>query len=317
MSQKLKIWFFCLFALIILTLPISGGLALFLGLGFALIFKNPIPAQTKRLTPQFLQTAVVGLGAAMNLAVIFSTGIHGILFTTVGISFTLLLGWALGQWLRVDRTTSLLLSMGTAICGGSAIAALAPVINAKENEISVSLATVFVLNATALFLFPPLGHWAGFSEIQFGLWSALAIHDTSSVVGAAMQYGPQALEVATTVKLARALWIVPLTLLFGFFFNKKQHNHSKAAPTKKPWFILGFLIMSALMTWMEPLRFLAPTITTVSKHLMVLTLFLIGSGLSREALRSVGVAPLIQGLLLWFLAAGSSFFAITMGWINL
>jgi uncharacterized integral membrane protein (TIGR00698 family) len=309
---------FVIVALLTLHPFVSGGMALFLGLAFALISGNPLLTSTRKLTPKLLQISVVGLGAAMNLAIVFSTGMRGLVYTTVSISLTMAVGYVLGRTLKIGTTTSLLISAGTAICGGSAIAALAPAIHAKENETSVSLATVFCLNAAALFIFPLIGHFANFSETQFGLWAALAIHDTSSVVGASIQYGPRALEVATTVKLARALWIVPLTLIISFFYFRNTKNVTdQNIKAKKPWFILGFILMSALMTWVEPLRFFAHPIAEISKRTLVLTLFLIGSALTKTALKAVGVRPLIQGLTLWLIVATASFFAISVGLINI
>jgi uncharacterized integral membrane protein (TIGR00698 family) len=253
----------------------------------------------------------------MNLLTVFVTGFHGLFYTTIGIALTMGLGILLGRLLKIGSVTTLLLSAGTAICGGSAIAALSPSIRAKEHETSVAIATVFFLNSIALFAFPWMGHLAGLSETQFGLWCALAIHDTSSVVGAALQFGPRALEVATTIKLARALWIVPLTFLISYFYLKTRVAESgRKEKAKKPWFILGFLLMSAVMTWCEPLQFLAHPIAGASKRVLVLTLFLIGTALSVDALKAVGIRPLILGVVLWIIVASASFFAISHAWIS-
>lgn len=298
-------------------LPIvSAATALVMGICFALVIGNPYLATTHRWTPKLLQVSVVGLGAAMNLVTVAGVGMHGMLYTAVGILITLILGLGLAKLLQTERTISILLSAGTAICGGSAIAAVAPAIRAKDHEISVSLATVFILNAVALFLFPWIGHRAGFSENQFGLWSALAIHDTSSVVGAALQYGTKALEVATTVKLARALWIVPVVFVVGAIWMR-QHGGRGQAKAKKPWFILGFLLMAALVTWVPALMPAGHVISEVSQRTLVLALFLIGSGMARTSLKSIGLRPLVHGLALWIVVGSASFLAISIGWVKI
>lgn len=298
-------------------LPIvSSGLALMLGLVFALALGNPYREATRRWTPTLLQVSVVGLGAAMNLVTIGVAGMHGILYTAVGILITLAIGFVLHKLIRTDRAISMLLSAGTAICGGSAIAAVAPAIQAKDHAVSVSLATVFILNAAALFLFPWIGHRAGFDEIQFGLWSALAIHDTTSVVGAAMQYGTRALEIATTVKLARALWIVPVVFVLGAVWVRK-HGKNGQTKTKQPWFILGFLLMAALITWVPGLMPAGHVIAEISQRTFVLALFLIGSGIGRTTLKSIGLRPFVHGLALWIIIASTSFLAISIGWVSL
>jgi uncharacterized integral membrane protein (TIGR00698 family) len=218
--------------------------------------------------------------------------------------------------MKVERDAGLLISVGTAICGGSAIAAVAPVLHAKEHEISIALATVFLLNAVALVIFPPIGHAAGLGQEAFGLWSALAIHDTSSVVGAGLAYGPRALEVATTVKLARALWIVPLTLGIGWLVARRGKTSSNAPPVKKPWFIAGFLVMAALATFAPALQAPGHLVATIARRMLVLTLFLIGAGLSREALRSVGLRPFMQGLVLWLLVGSMGLAAVKLGMLT-
>ena len=284
------------------------------GIGLALALGNPFPSQTKRMTPLLLQVSIVGLGAGMDLGVVGRVGAQGVLYTAVGITFTLLMGWGLGRLLKTDRETSLLISVGTAICGGSAIAAMAPVIRAKNSAVSVALATVFILNASALLFFPGLGRFFDLDEQQFGLFSALAVHDTSSVVGTAMRYGPRALEIATTVKLARALWIIPVPLFVGMLWNRseKERPEQKA---KRPWFILGFLATAALVTWVPELRGAGEWVVVVARRALVVTLFLIGSGLTRETLKSVGVRPFAQGLLLWAIVAAATLAAIRAGWI--
>lgn len=293
---------------------ISGAVALFVGMAFALTVGNPYSTQTKKLTPLFLQISIVGLGMGMNLEVVARAGAHGFIYTCFGIAITLALGLFLGHTLKSDRDTSLLVSVGTAICGGSAIAAVAPVIQASSQSVSIALATVFCLNAIALFIFPWAGHSFGLSETQFGLWSALAVHDTSSVVGTAMQYGASALEIATTVKLARALWIVPVAIAIGHFWTRNSTT-SKAQKTKRPWFILGFLIAAALVTWIPLLKEPGEAISNAAKRTLVLTLFLIGSGLTRSTLKSIGPRPFILGLSLWILVSAGTLAAILAGWI--
>ena len=297
-------------------LPIvSAGIALMMGMFFALAIGNPYLATTHRYTPILLQASVVGLGAAMNLMTIAAVGMHGVLYTAVGISMTLVLGLALGRLTRTNYTISLLLSVGTAICGGSAIAAVASTMRTKDHEVSLALAIVFSLNALALFLFPWIGHRAGFDENQFGLWSALAIHDTSSVVGAASQYGTKALEVATTVKLARALWIVPVVCVVSLFWMRKDGACAQAK-VKRPWFILGFLLMAALVTWVPALIPAGHVVSDIAQRTLVLTLFLIGSGLVRSTLKSIRFRPFVHGLVLWVIVGSASFLAISTGWLK-
>ena len=291
-------------------------MALALGLLLTLAFDNPYVAQIKNLTHRLLAISIIGLGAGLNLGVIGQVGLQGIGYTVIGIICAALVGTLLGQFLKTEKDTSLLITVGTAICGGSAIAAVAPVINAKHHEVSVSLGIVFMLNATALVLFPWIGHQFMLDQNQFGLWSALAIHDTSSVVGATLQYGPEALAIGTTVKLARAIWIIPVAMIIGFIRSKTQKAAVQKQKLKKPWFILGFIIAAALVTWVPPLAPLGHDIESIAKKLMVLTLFLIGSSLNRETIKSVGIKPLIQGFLLWVTMAGGSLAAVYYGIIR-
>jgi uncharacterized integral membrane protein (TIGR00698 family) len=294
---------------------VSPGAALMVGIAVALTMGNPFPLTTARLITPLLQVSVIGLGAGMNLSEVGRAGVHGFFYTVIGITLTMSIGLTLGRMIRTDRDTSLLVTVGTAICGGSAIAAVAPAIRAKSHEVSVALATVFFLNAVALFIFPWIGHHFGLSQMQFGVWSALAIHDTSSVVGAAMQYGAHALEIATTIKLTRALWIVPVTLVIGMLWNRgsKQAGAGKA---KRPWFILGFLAAAAIVTWIPSLKPSGHLVFVSAQRSLVVTLFLIGSGLSRSALQVVGRRPLIQGFVLWVLMGSGTLGAILLGWIG-
>ena len=290
--------------------------ALLGGAALALTVGNPLQARTRAWTHQLLPLAVVGLGADMNLRAVAKAGLHGLGYTALSLAIVLALGWGLARWLKVERDAGLLISVGTAICGGSAIAAVAPVLRAKEHEISVALATVFLLNAAALVLFPPIGHAAGLGQDAFGLWAALAIHDTSSVVGAGLAYGPRALEVATTVKLARALWIVPLTLAIGWAVARRNQSAPDAPPVKKPWFIAGFLAMAALVTFVPVLHASGHLVALVARRVLMLTLFLIGAGLSRTALRSVGARPFLQGLVLWLLVGSLGLGAVKLGLLS-
>lgn len=287
----------------------SSALSLLLGVILALTCGNPYFTQTRKLVRPLLSWSIVGLGAGMNLMVVGRAGMNGIMFTILSLSFTLALGWVIGKLLNTSRDTSTLINVGTAICGGSAIAAISSAIHADDNDSSVALGIVFILNACALLVFPPIGHALDLTQIQFGLWSALAIHDTSSVVGASLQYGAQALEVGTTVKLVRALWIIPLTLVFAKMYairNKSSANTKQ----KYPWFILGFLGAAALVTWFPALQDIGHKVEWLGRHLLILTLFFIGTGLTRATLQKVGLRALAQGVLLWICVGVGSLIAI-------
>jgi len=304
-----KIVFF-LFLLACLTPFVSPPLALALGLLMVLSIGNPFPAETRKITKILLQVSVVLLGFGMNLEAVVKAGKDGILFTVATIFGTLALGFLLGRFLKVKDKTSNLISSGTAICGGSAIAAVAPVIDADSEEISVSLATVFILNSVALFVFPIIGRALNLSENQFGVWAAIAIHDTSSVVGAASRYGAEALQIATTVKLARALWIAPVALLFAFLY--RQQNAGKKTKIALPWFIFFFLLATVVRTYAPPsvLPSLFDSPVMLAKTGLTVTLFLIGASLSRQTLKTVGVRPLVQGILLWLVISIISLWAV-------
>ena len=286
------------------------------GVAVALALGNPHGQRTRPLVPKLLAWSVMGLGAAMNLKTVAVVGLQGFGYTMVGIAVALALGTWLGRSLRVPRNTAILVSVGTAICGGSAIAAAAPVLRAEEEEASVALATVFLLNAAALLIFPLIGHALHLSERAFGLWAALAIHDTSSVVGAASGYGADALVVATTTKLARALWIVPVTLALGLWVARREHREAGHAKAKRPWFILGFLAAAALVTYFPPLKPAGAIAAKLAVRALVLTLFLLGLGLTRASLAKVGAKPFLQGILLWLLVGSGTLGAILTGWIQ-
>jgi uncharacterized integral membrane protein (TIGR00698 family) len=284
--------------------------ALALGIAVALAVGHPFPKQNSKWTKLLLQISVVGLGFGMNLGVVLEAGRDGLVFTAVSIVVVLVIGFLVGKWLRMERDTSHLISSGTAICGGSAIAAVGKVLDADDKEMSVSLGVIFILNSVALFLFPVIGHALEMTQQQFGMWAAIAIHDTSSVVGAATKYGADALAIATPVKLARTLWIVPLALLTAFLF------HKKSAKLNVPWFVLFFVVASVVATYL-PQHVAVPEwifseLYRTAKIGLTATLFLIGAGLSWTTIKTVGIKPLIQGVLLWILIALLALWAARM-----
>lgn len=284
---------------------VTPPVALFLGLAFALVFGQPFSGFNKKMSKKLLQYSVVGLGFGMNIEASLASGKEGMLFTIVSVFGTLLIGWLIGRkMLKVDRNTSYLISSGTAICGGSAIAAVGPVIKAKDSEMSVALGTVFILNAIALFLFPAIGKLLGLDEQQFGTWAAIAIHDTSSVVGAGAAYGEEALKVATTIKLTRALWIIPVAFLTSFIFR------TKGSKVNIPWFILFFVLAMVANTYLLcDYPQIGTVVSGISRKCLTITMFFIGASLSPSVLKSVGVKPLVQGVLLWvIISVGSLLF---------
>ena len=286
---------------------VTPPVVLFLGLLFALVCGQPYPAFNKKMSKMLLQYSVVGLGFGMNIEASLASGVQGMAFTIVSVFGTLALGWLLGRkLLKVDRNTSYLVSSGTAICGGSAIAAVGPVIKAKDYEMSVALGTVFILNAIALFIFPPLGRALGLNDVQFGTWAAIAIHDTSSVVGAGAAYSETALEVATTIKLTRALWIIPVTLFTAFIFR------TDGKKVTIPWFILWFIVAMVVNTYLlDSVPQVGKAVNGIARKCLTLTMFFIGASLSVGTLKQVGVRPLLQGILLWILiSAGSLLYII-------
>jgi Kef-type K+ transport system membrane component KefB len=285
-----------LFVLAIITCVIpfmDPPLALLLGFIIAQTIENPFEKWNSAATNWLLKSSIVSLGFGMNLHKAFEAGKTGFIFTIFSIVITLIVGWLLGKRLGVDSKTSFLISSGTAICGGSAIAAVSPILQANEKQMSVSLGTVFILNSIALLLFPVIGHLLNMSEHQFGLWAAVAIHDTSSVVGAASKYGQESLQVATTVKLARALYIIPLSLLTAYFYKS---GNSKI---KIPYFIGLFIITMVIGTYFPAFNSTYSILVILAKKGLTITLFLIGSSLSIKKLKSVGVKPLMQGIGLW------------------
>ncbi len=283
---------------------VSSPVALVGGFLFSYFLGHPFLSLNSKAVNWLLKIAVVGLGFGMNLKETLAAGKDGFILTVFSIIITLVLGYFLGKLLKMNRKTSHLISSGTAICGGSAIAAVSPVINASEKDISISLGVIFLLNSIALIIFPPLGHLFGLSQHQFGLWCAIAIHDTSSVVGAAYTFGEEALKVATTVKLARALWIIPLSILSVFLFKGKGKS------VKIPYFIFLFILAIILNSYLPIPEVITGGITSISKSLLVLTLFLIGAGLSMDKIKSAGWKPMILGLSLWVFISISSILVI-------
>ena len=274
---------------------VTPPVALFLGLAFALLCGQAYPKFNKKVSKKLLQYSVVGLGFGMNLHASLASGKEGMMFTIVSVVGTMFVGMFIGRkLLKVNRDTSYLISSGTAICGGSAIAAVGPVIKAKDSDMSVALATIFVLNAIALFIFPVLGEWLGLTQQEFGTWAAIAIHDTSSVVGAGAAYGEEALQVATTIKLTRALWIIPLALVTSIIFKSEGRKISI------PWFILWFIVAILINTYaLDELPEVGKAISGLARKGLIVTMFFIGASLSTDVLKAVGVKPLVQGILLW------------------
>jgi len=293
--EKYKNAFYILFLILCLLPAVTPPVALLSGLIFALVFGQTFPKFNKEMSKYLLQGSVVGLGFGMNMQQALASGKDGMLFTILSVAGTLILGSFLAKKMNVDRKTGYLISSGTAICGGSAIAAIGPVIKANEGQMSVALGTVFIFNAIALFLFPTLGHLFGLSQHQFGLWSAIAIHDTSSVVGAASAYGEEALKVATTVKMTRALWIIPVSFVTSFLFKSKSNKIAL------PWFIFLFILaMISNSIFVLPTD-LTTTIVAIARKCLTLSLFFIGASLTITVLRNVGVRPMIQGVVIWII----------------
>lgn len=298
MTQQTFAQILLLLLLVTCALPvITAPLALLMGIVFALTIGNPAIEKTRTATHKLLQLSVIGLGFGMNAAVAWEVGSRGLVFTVAGIILTFALGFLITRLLKVDKTTGYLISTGTAICGGSAIAAVAPAIGAKSESTSVALGVVFILNSVALLLFPLIGHQLNLSQEQFGLWSAIAIHDTSSVVGAASQFGKEALQAATTIKLTRALWIIPVTLFSAIAFK------SPAKGIKIPYFIFAFFLAMVINTYVTAWGDVFHVIYLIAKQGLVVTLFLIGANLSRATLKSVGIRPFVMGILLWIVVS--------------
>jgi uncharacterized integral membrane protein (TIGR00698 family) len=288
----------------------SPPIALLAGLIFGFVFPHPFERESKRWAKFLLQASVVGLGFGMNLHQVLEAGRSGFVYTAASITLAMLLGLGLGYAIHVEKKPAFLISAGTAICGGSAIAAVGPIADASEEEMAVSLGAVFILNSVALFLFPAIGYALHMTQSQFGLWSALAIHDTSSVVGATAKYGATALAIGTTVKLARALWIVPLSFVTALALKSK-------ARVQWPWFIVLFCLAALLNTLLPWYSREFAALSSLGKIGLTVTLFLIGTGLNRETLKSVGVRPLLQGIALWAIVGAGSLALILYNWIRI
>lgn len=284
--------------------PVTPASALFVGLMFAICFGCPFPKFNKKSSKYLLQASVVGLGFGMNVVESLKSGSDGMLFTVVSVVSVMVLGVMFGYWMHLNRKTSYLIASGTAICGGSAIAAVGPVIRADEKEMAVSLGVIFILNAIALFIFPPIGHFFDMSQQQFGTWAAIAIHDTSSVVGAGDAYGPEALRIATLIKLTRALWIIPLAFVTMLIFRDKK------AKVSIPWFIFLFVVAMVVNTYCGLPAELSEWLVWLAKKGLVLTLFFIGASLSIDTIKSVGTRPLLLAVALWIFIGVSSFMVV-------
>ncbi|MBL4862035.1 MAG: putative sulfate exporter family transporter [Crocinitomicaceae bacterium] len=303
--KLVKVAFVCAI-IVCLSTFVSSPIALIGGFLFSYFLGHPFLHLNHKAVSWLLKIAVMGLGFGMSIQGALNAGKEGFALTVFSIFFTLLIGFLIGFLLKISKKTSLLISSGTAICGGSAIAAISPVINASEKDIAVALGVVFLLNSIALLVFPSIGHLFNLTEHQFGLWSAIAIHDTSSVVGAAHAYGDEALKVATTVKLARALWIIPVSILSIFLFKGNGNS------IKIPWFIFLFIGVIILNSYFHLPELITSSITGISKSILVLTLFLIGAGLSIDKIKTAGWKPMILGVSLWGLISIISLFIIIM-----
>lgn len=332
MPRRARIAVFALGAIFCATPWASPSIALALGMVLALSLENPMPHVSSKGSKYLLQASVVLLGFSMNLGVVLAVGTNGLLFAAATITFTFILGYLLAVGLKIGRKTSTLISAGTAICGGSAVAAVGSSIDADHSQMTVAMGTVFLLNAVALYVFPVIGHALGMSQSEFGIWAGVAIHDVSSVVGAASNYGLEALQTATAVKLSRALWILPVALAatlafqlprlrgaenskfgFGVEKSKKAGSDQSAGKRRKvqiPWFIGLFLLASVARSLIPQVAAIAPTLSDLAKVGLTVTLFLIGANLSRQTLKAVGIKPLIQGVILWLAISSASLFII-------
>ncbi|MBO5268441.1 MAG: putative sulfate exporter family transporter [Muribaculaceae bacterium] len=312
MKSLSKIVYIGLIALILIPfaafglsgMVISAPIALLCGLVYAFIFENPYPKFNKKCSKYLLQVAVVCLGFNMNLQESLKSGADGMMFTVVSVIGVMVMGVMFGYWMHINRKTAYLISSGTAICGGSAIAAVGPVLKADTDEMAVALGVIFILNSIALFVFPPLGHMLDMSQTQFGTWAAIVIHDTSSVVGAGEVYGEQALQTATLIKLTRALWIIPLAFATMFIFRDKTGKVSI------PWFIFLFVLAMVINTYVQLPQVFVDVMVWIARRGMVVTLFMIGASLTIKMMKSVGVKPLLLAVLLWVVISVSSLFVV-------
>lgn len=302
---------------------ITAPVGLALGLAFALIFGTPFPKVNKVLSKWLLQASVVGLGFGMNLMKSLQSGAEGMIFTVASVVGVMVIGVILGRYMGINGKTSYLISSGTAICGGSAIAAVGPIVKADQNEMAVSLGVIFILNAIALFIFPPMGHYFHLTDQQFGTWAAIAIHDTSSVVGAGAAYSEEACEIATLIKCTRALWIIPLAFFTMWFFprygERKSEMRNPEANGKKskisiPWFIFLFILAMVINTYTPEsaagVHEFYGLLCDIARKCLTAVLFAIGAGLSLKVIKSVGVKPMIQAITLWICIGAVSLFVV-------
>lgn len=303
--QRFLGYFFYIIPVCCLFPFFSAPLALFLGIVLAFLYKGKEVVETKKLTKYLLQASVVCMGFQMSMHEVIHTGKTGFVITVVSVLVTVLLGLVVGKLLKIEKNTTLLISSGTAICGGSAIAAVAPVLDAKGNQISFSLAVIFVLNAVALFIFPAIGHWLNMDQTHFGYWAAIAIHDTSSVVGACSAYGEESLQVGTTVKLVRTLWIIPLALCIAFF------NKNKASKISIPWFILFFVVAILVGNYVPGMEETNAHLSWLGKKGMMISLFFIGTSIRIEDVKKTGPKAFLLGIFLWIVIAVLSLVWIT------
>ncbi len=306
MNRTLLISLFIAAGIFCITPWGSPPLALFIGLLFAQTIGNPFEKHNNKIAKKLLQISIIGLGFGMNINSALKSSMDGIFFTVGTILFTIAAGLWIGRLLKINKNISTLISCGTAICGGSAIAAVSPVIDAKNEETAISLGTVFILNAAGLFIFPLIGRMAGMTQESFGLWSAIAIHDTSSVVGAAQVYGETALSIAVNVKLTRALWIIPIVL--AIILQSKQKNKK----IQIPWFIGGYILAMIIATYTPGLQEVFSAVSFSGKKLLTLSLFFIGAGITRSSLKAVGVRPLLLGLTLWLIISAVTYFSVEL-----
>jgi len=306
--SKISPVIFLLLGTVCLLPVVTTPMALAAGIVFSLLFGNPWPQKSVATSQILLKLSVVGLGFGLSIQDVWTVGQSSVVYTVVGITVTIAVGLILGRLLHIRGNTSALISCGTAICGGSAIAAIAPVIKAEDDETAVALATIFTLNAVALIVFPLVGHHFDLTQHQFGVWAGLAIHDTSSVVGAAASYGVQALDVGTTVKLTRAAWIAPIALGAGLLVRSR-------GKTKFPLFIVGFVVAAVLHSLIPQFSSLWQVLSGVARQFLVLTLFLVGAGITRDVLQRIGIRPFLQGVTLWIIVSILTLTAICTGWI--
>lgn len=306
--QNFKFKYFLFGAAIVCCIfPVfSPAGALTCGFIFSFLKRTPDKVKNGNLQKQILQLSIILLGFGMPLSDVLAASREGVALTIFSVTTTMLTGIFLGYLFKVDRITTLLISSGTAICGGSAIAAVAPIVNARNEQLTYSLGVVFTLNGIALYLFPAIGHWFGLSAETFGYWAAMAIHDTSSVVGAGAAYGEKALRIATTVKLTRALWIIPLTLILSVFQPKGEKK-----TIKFPWFIVVFAMAILMRQFIPAWEHEFNHLHWIGTRGLLVALLLIGANISINEIRKAGSKVFLTGFLLWLIISISSLTLLT------